>query len=462
MEDVYSSQRKSIDAEDPADLPLYARPANVYRNDLGAGVSCMVPTALYADEKGTLPHKDRQEPDAAPTSSSETDLRSQRLAAVMIAWNIFEHFYPYFDVVAVDWSKQLEIALSSAATDADSHDFYQTLFRMIVALQDGHGTLSGPGMNAEATLPLQVELIEGKIVVVKVTDGAGDVQPGDIVERIDGVAAMEEFEKRAQRSADSTPQGRNYKAAFFFGWGGHNSQAVMEVRGADDKVRTVTVARCSTLPAFDTGRPAKLLEIRPGIFYVDLTRISMEEIDEAMEKLVKADGLVFDLRGYPTDKIPALLSHLSPQPLQSAIWNIPITRRPDHTDVEWDTSGRWTLQPLEPQLTSNRVFLTDGSAISFSETVMGIVEAYKLGEIVGQATAGTNGNMCLVKLPLGYQMGFTGMKVLKHDGSQHHGVGILPTVSVNKTIQGVREGRDEQLEEALRLLETGQKSLDKK
>lgn len=83
---------------------------------------------------------------------------------------------------------------------------------------------------------------------------------------------------------------------------------------------------------------------------------------------------------------------------------------------------------------------------------MGIVEAYKLGEIVGGPTAGTNGHINRIDLPLGYGIRWTGMKVLKHDGSQHHGVGIQPTVPVVRTIQGIREGRDEQLDRALTLL----------
>jgi hypothetical protein len=41
------------------------------------------------------------------------------------------------------------------------------------------------------------------------------------------------------------------------------------------------------------------------------------------------------------------------------------------------------------------------------------------------------------------------MKVLKHDGSKHHGVGIQPTVPVSRTIRGVSEKRDEQLERAI-------------
>ncbi len=49
-------------------------------------------------------------------------------------------------------------------------------------------------------------------------------------------------------------------------------------------------------------------------------------------------------------------------------------------------------------------------------------------------------------------MVFTGMKVLKHDGSRHHGVGILPTVPAARTVKGVAAGRDEVLERATEIV----------
>src|ERR1019366_842043 len=63
--------------------------------------------------------------------------------------------------------------------------------------------------------------------------------------------------------------------------------------------------------------------------------------------------------------------------------------------------------------------------------------------IVGGPTAGTNGNVNPFKLPGGFTLTWTGMKVLKHDGSQHHGIGIRPTVPVSRTRKGVAEGKDE-------------------
>ena len=44
------------------------------------------------------------------------------------------------------------------------------------------------------------------------------------------------------------------------------------------------------------------------------------------------------------------------------------------------------------------------------------------------------------------QWSWTGIQVVKHDGSEHHGVGIHPTVPVSATVKGIAEGRDEVLE----------------
>lgn len=39
-----------------------------------------------------------------------------------------------------------------------------------------------------------------------------------------------------------------------------------------------------------------------------------------------------------------------------------------------------------------------------------------------------------------------------HDGSAHHGVGILPTIRAEPTMRGVFEGRDKVLEKALAVI----------
>jgi len=145
------------------------------------------------------------------------------------------------------------------------------------------------------------------------------------------------------------------------------------------------------------------------------------------------------------------LQHLTHTPVQSAQWLVPVVTRPDREGWTYDTGGAGRCRRSRRAWPGDRL-VTDGSAISYAESCMGIVEHYKLGEIVGGPTAGTNGNINPFTLPGGYTVIWTGMKVLKHDGSRHHGVGIQPTVPVARTIAGVRAGRDEVLERAIEVV----------
>ena len=48
-----------------------------------------------------------------------------------------------------------------------------------------------------------------------------------------------------------------------------------------------------------TFDPDKIAELRPGIFYVDLGRISAADFKAAHGRIAAARGVVFDLREYP-------------------------------------------------------------------------------------------------------------------------------------------------------------------
>ena len=82
---------------------------------------------------------------------------------------------------------------------------------------------------------------------------------------------------------------------------------------------------------------------------------------------------------------------------------------------------------------------------------MGMVEAYKLADIVGEPTAGTNGNINPFTVPGGYRLWWTGMRVLKHDGSRASRRRHPADPSGARTIAGIAERRDEILEQAIEL-----------
>ncbi len=447
-ESVYSSQRirRGIDNPDPK-LP---DPLQPLRLDLGGGVSASIPLAVYADGSHTLPRPARER--SLPSAGAHTgNDRALRIGVVVIVWNVIQHFYPYFDVVDADWPAELRNALRAAGADRDETAFVGTLQRLTAAIDDGHGSAFHPTLGGRVFLPVFWRVVGDSLVITTVGEGVEGLTAGDEVVAIDGRPALQVLREAEALVSGATPQWRRWTALAQMRLGAAGTQVALTIRTADAATRTVTVTRTPRPERLIEKRPEKIAELKPGFWYVDLDRVNDAEIDAQLEKLVAAKGIVFDLRGYPRLGTK-LLRRLIDGPAQSARWNVPILRRPDFKGVEWNTGGRWSLEPLQPRLPRNIVFLTDGRAISYAESWMGIVEEYKLGRIVGETTAGTNGNINILQLPGGYRVVFTGMKVLKHDGSRHHGVGIAPTVPVSPTIAGIRAGRDEQLEKALEVL----------
>ncbi|HEX4960649.1 MAG TPA: S41 family peptidase [Thermoanaerobaculia bacterium] len=435
------------------DSPQAADPLKPFEADLPGGVTVRVPLALYKDDQGTLPHGPAVKPTVAakpegfiPTGND----RTTRLADVVLAWNVFQHFYPYFDVVAVDWPAQLQKALAAAATDADDHAFQDTLRRLVAALQDGHGNVFNPRLNASHSLPVSWDWVEDQLVVTAVAPGTAGVARGDVVVSLDGKPARAVLEAREELVSGATPQWRQWVALNALTGGDEGEEVRLALRHPDGTAASVTLRRTLPNQGWQTvpeTRPEKIAEVKPGIFYVDLDRISDDDFKGALDRLAAAKGIIFDLRGYPKVS-PIVLAHLTSKTISSARWYVPIVFRPDHQDLYFDFSN-WPVEPQPPRFPGKVAFLTDGRAISYAETYMGIVENYKLAAIVGGPTAGTNGNVNPFTLPGGYRLVWTGMKVLKHDGSRHHGIGIQPTVPVSRTLAGVAAGRDEVLEKGI-------------
>jgi C-terminal processing protease CtpA/Prc len=301
--------------------------------------------------------------------------------------------------------------------------------------------------------PVIFAWIEGRVIITDVaSEGGNGLQPGDLVLAIDGLPAAEALAEKEGLVSGATPQWRHYQALFRLRLGAFYSELKLDVLSRAGETRSVVLRRTIDSQNMREARPPTMNEIKPGIFYLDLDRITDEDFQSALPQLEKAKGIIFDLRGYPRVS-PVIISHLIDSPVQSARWLVPIVTVPNHQPpLDYDTSGRWTLRPIAPRLKGKLIFLTDGRAISAAESYLGIVEAYKLAQIVGEPTAGTNGNVNPFSLPGNYSVSWTGMKVLKNDGSQHHGIGIQPTVPVSRTIRGVTERRDEQLERAVALV----------
>jgi hypothetical protein len=433
-----------------ARMPDPAQPIAVV---LEGGVTMSVPIALFTTES-TVDESAKTSSAAPVDEHFVAGDRATRLAAVALAWTLFEHFYPYFDVVQTDWPAARTAAFRSAATDPDANAFDATLDRLIAALRDGHGHASRSG-RARALPDIRLRWVEGHVIVTSVGDSASanGVQRGDEITCVDGRPVADVLADKSSRISGATAHWVRSRAVWELLAGDTGTPVQLQLRGPDGATREAQVTRNARMtPSAPTTE--RIAEVWPGTMYVDLGRITDADFNEAMPKLEAARAIIFDMRGYPrTVNTAKILAHLTDSVIHSAHFQTPVITMPKFRDVGY-VDGAWTITPVAPRLRARIVFLSGASAISYAESTLGVVEAYRLGDIVGEASAGTNGNVNPFFLPGGYRVTWTGMLVKKRDGTPHHGVGIVPTVPVSPTVAGVRAGRDEVLERAIDLVKT--------
>jgi C-terminal processing protease CtpA/Prc len=70
--------------------------------------------------------------------------------------------------------------------------------------------------------------------------------------------------------------------------------------------------------------------------------------------------------------------------------------------------------------------------------------------VIGSTTAGADGDVSTIPLPGGYSSYISGLGVFYPDKRPTQRVGIIPNIVVTPTIEGIRAGRDELIEEAVR------------
>jgi hypothetical protein len=425
--------------------------------DLGSGLKARVPLALSdADARGGSDSSALDALRAALGNIGDAgdppDIDS-RLADVIVAWNVFQHFYPYWEEARVDWNARLgpQLALASAAgTRSAQRD---ALRQLVADARDGHGSVNEPGGSGSVGMPLRFGLFDNQLVIV--ASGSSTAPVGAVVTTIDGTPSSQRMTQLIELASGSR-QWKQVRALRELA--SCRKGAIVNLVVDDGSGPRPTSVTCDGSQPPAEKRPEPITELTSGVWYVDLTRAAGAQVKQALPKLATASGVVFDLRGYPTDAGAQVLPHLMDAPEGDRWMHVAKIVGPFGRFDGWQSFG-WDMKPATPRVAGKIVFLTDERAISYAESVMGYVADRKLGTIVGGTTAGTNGNVATFVVPSGFTVAFTGMRVTGHDGrTPYHLVGVRPDLPVAPTLAAIRAGRDEVLERAISLIvEPGKK-----
>lgn len=374
--------------------------------------------------------------------------RAQSLATGIALYSVARHFYPYWSDVTADWDGAFRDWVVGQPESQSRPQLVASLRQLAARMDDGHAGVSDMrAASQRRSLPLSLRPLGDTYVVT--ASGHPDIAPGDVIEAVDS-RPITEVVRELLKGTSAAPHTRPWLArlALLHGEEGGATARLQVRRGAS--VRDIDVSYVAGGEGAREKRPETFSEIAAGIRYVDLSRFNRTAFEQALPQLGAAKAIVFDLRGYPTSDAFHLAGYWVGASEQTKWMRVPIVARPFEAPVGYREIG-WDVKPKPGLETPRKVLMIDPRAISYSESLTGYFAAHAKGVIVGEPSAGANGNVSTVDLPGMFTFRFTGMRVTTHDGRVFHGRGFQPDVVVVPTVEGIATGRDEVLERAIEI-----------
>lgn len=221
------------------------------------------------------------------------------------------------------------------------------------------------------------------------------------------------------------------------------STLTIERRG---ETQTLVVARLanSDLRPIPHDRPGETFQLlSDDVAYLKLSSIRIQDVVGYLERASGTRGLVIDIRNLPSE---FFVFELGSRLIQESTSFVRFTKG----DLDNPGAFTWTqplaLQPQTPGYSGKIAILVDEVSISQAEYTTMAFRAGPRAAVIGSTTAAADGNVSPIPLPGGLRTMISGIGVFFPDKTPTQRVDIV----VTPTLDGIREGRDEVLEEALR------------
>ncbi|HOD53706.1 MAG TPA: S41 family peptidase [Candidatus Cloacimonadota bacterium] len=421
-------------------------------------LNLLMPLTLYCKRDFTYPQSDQKKLNQLQSQLASIDKNaafntSSALGAVVIYWNFLQHFYPYWEYTENIWDEQLTIGLSEALQCQNDKEILFVIKKMASFTKDAHSYIDNYKIIKRQALPFRVDWIENKWIVI--SSLIESVKPGFEVLRIDNNDFYQFMKENRIYHEKATEHGTlaNLLGNIISYY--DNAEPEFVFLTSDSNQINLKVSLNQILP-YDQlyNKQDKLIEYSDGIIYLNVNRgrINDTDLDGMYEKLADAKGLIFDLRYYPGISLN-LLSHLMEKGSDIKDYFRQYVLYPDRDKViNGEAMIGWPIKPESPLIKAKSVILSGNRSQSYCESYIDFMKSYQLAIVIGQQTTGSTGNVLQYTLPGNINVIWSGMLVTNHDGSQFHGIGVIPDIEVKETIKGLSEGRDEILDEALEYL----------
>ena len=397
----------------------------------------------------------------------------ERLLGLFRLWNAMKYYFPYLDILDDCWNELLLEFIPRMLEGSDRLSYELTLAALSSRLHDAHVTFRDAFFNATLSkafsvkygsyvAPVRLTEAEGLLVisgVVACFQRGTPLLPGDVILRLNGTDINEIVSDMLQYVSV------NYEQALFHLSSRHFilRQVSCDVPMELDVLREGVELNLYVAPVYENAveltlpAPSRAYEIfENNIGLINPARLhNSGQIQGAMEALAGTNGLIVDLRHYPGGPIAAELAEyfLNENQRFFTVSGPSLFRPGVFADLYRSYLGGITGSfPGAYFYEKPIVLLMNENTFSYGETTIMALRNGPNITVLGTNSIGANGNVAGLPLPGGIAMMFTGLGIYTPEGGQTQRIGLSPDIRVERTVAGIRQGRDEQLEAAIKFL----------
>lgn len=392
-----------------------------------------------------------------------------RMLGLFRLWNALEYYAPDIQFARTDWDQVLLDAIPRMAEARTYDEYLLTLACVGAETRDGHLAFSSMRRNGlwyffgNRQLPCTVKRVEGQLVIWQIGNNECGLLPGDVLVAIDGITMEDRMLQLMPyvSAASETKSLNQTQSRLLQSW---EQDAQVEIL-RDGKTLTVQVPTVNHFNAENDLKNGLLPDQNIG--YIDPSTLGDKDLAALMQVFAKTDGIVVDLRYYPSVPIAyELAESIKPEPTQFAKMAFPNPSLPgNYYGVDVFCSGRGWMKQIgvseEDHITYSGkvVLLMDEQTQSQGEfTVMSLRDAPN-AVVIGSTSAGADGDVVTLRLPgvkgSNLKVDFTGVGVYTPEGERTQQHGLTPDICCTSTVEGLKNGKDELIERAIEYIKSG-------
>lgn len=386
-----------------------------------------------------------------------------RLITLFRYWNIIEYFYPYRNLIPEGWNSVLPELIPTFIHAADKNEYLLACIKMIAHLHDSHAGIGATNdldsLKGLYMIPAEAKFIQGRLVVIHYFGpDSSSIRTGDIIEKINGVPIDDLLKKYLPLTTGSNEAVQLRDLPRPYGWllRSNDSTATMTIE-RNNLTKLLTIQRIPykrALPyyPFSDIPNSPAFKLLPGnIGYIVPDKLKDNDLDTIRPLFKDTRGIIIDMRCYPSTFMP----------FTYGAW-FKATATPFARFTRNSTKTPGIFVPAGPvkngggqsseTYKGKLVIIVNSTSQSQAEYTTMALRSTPGALVVGSTTAGADGNVTQLSLPGNIATAFSGLGVFYPDWGQTQRVGVRIDVPVKPTIKALREGRDEYLEAAIRLL----------